>query len=173
MAGADVIEAAIGITLLLIVSYVVLGSITTAADTVSTARKDMTLLQEERLGTSIWMADAHYHGTFDVSPNRIDFRVRNNGTQIIHNISQTEIMLMLSPNAPVLYKNGPLTGLGITTWFNNGLWLDTTGSQGEIINPGQWDPGEYLWGQVWVDPQSNQLEVILSNGVKASTVNIL
>jgi hypothetical protein len=169
MAGADVIEAAIGITLLLIVSYVVLGSITTAADTVSTARKDMTLIQEERLGTSIRIADDHYHGAPD---NRIDFMVSNNGTQIIHNINQTEVMLMLSPNAPVLYKNGPGTGLGTTTWYNNGTWLDVTGTHGEIINPGQWDPGEYLWGQVWVNPNCNQLEVVLSNGAKASSENI-
>ena len=90
MAGADVIEAAIGITLLLIVSYVVLGGITTAGDMVSTAKKDMTLMQEERLGTSITIADYHY----DIIAGpiyEIHFRVLNNGNQVIRNIDKMNL----------------------------------------------------------------------------------
>jgi hypothetical protein len=174
MAGADIIEAAIGITLLLIVSYVVLGSITTAADTVSTAKKDMTLLQEERLGTSITIADYHYDKVGLIYG--IDFRVLNNGNQVIRNINKTEVFFYNGSGTPQLYINGSGT-FGTNTWKRIELERDSA-AQGhnEIINKMQWDPGECLYGKIEVNylPSNvDLLDVILANGVKASTTTAI
>jgi len=170
MAGADVIEAAIGITLLIIVSYVVIGGIMTTAEVVSNTQKDMTLLQEERLGTSINITDYHYQISI---PGRwyIHFRVRNEGNQIIQNIDTTDVMLIRGSNAPLLYRYGSGTYLTMT-WLNRGLERDSARNP-EVINPNQWDPGEYLFGEIEVNflPTTNdRLEVVLSNGVKAFTI---
>jgi len=174
LAGADVIEAAIGITLLLIVSYVVLGGITTAADKVSSAKKDMTLLQDERLGTSITVADYHY----DIIAGpiyEIHFRALNNGNQVIRNIDQMNVVLYHGSDTPKLLINGSGT-VGTNTWKMIELERDS-GWHIEVINPNQWDPGEYLFGEIQVNAYEptnvDLLDVILANGVKASTTTAI
>jgi len=167
-----VIEAAIGITLLLIVSYVVIGSIITAANTVSTAQKDMTLLQEELLGTSITVANYHYD-KYGETRYGIDFRVLNNGNQVIRNINKMDVVLYHGSNTPKLYINGSGT-LGEYTW----KWIKFESSRdiNEKINPNQWDPGEYLYGKIEVDYEPSNvdlLDIILANGVKASTTTAI
>jgi hypothetical protein len=175
MAGADVIEAAIGITLLLIVSYVVVGSITTAADTVSAAQKDMALSQEQRLGTSVMFGDYHYESSYwngaqTVWP--IHFRVLNNGNQIISKPKNMQVMLLHGSNLPLLYNYGSV--LGTTTWYYDGYFDIDIWETSEIMNPGQWDPGEYIFGQFEVNFQPNNkdwLQVVLENGVSAMTTS--
>jgi len=173
MAGADVIEAAIGITLLLIVSYVVLGGITTAGDMVSTAKKDMTLMQEERLGTSITIADYHY----DIIAGpiyEIHFRVLNNGNQVIRNIDKMNVVFYHGSDTPKLLINGS-GEVGTNTWKMIELERDS-GWHNEVINPNQWDPGEYLFGEIqvnYVPSNVDLLEVILANGVTASTTTAI
>jgi len=173
MAGADVIEAAIGITLVLIVSYVVLGGITTAGDMVSTARKDMTLLQEERLGTSITIADYHYD-VIGGPTYEIHFRVLNNGNQVIRNINKTEVFFYHGSDTPKLLINGSGT-VGTNTWTWIELDWDSVGhSEKVILN--QWDPGEYLFCEIqvnYVPSDVDMLDVILANGVTASTTTAI
>ena len=152
-------------------SYVVIGSIITAADTVSTAQKDMTLLQEERLGTSIKIADYHYDKVGVIYG--IDFRVLNNGNQVIRNIDQMNVVLYHGSNTPKLYINGSGT-LGEYTW----KWIKFESSRdiNEKINPNQWDPGEYLYGQIEVNfspSNTDRLQVILANGVNAATATVI
>jgi archaellum component FlaG (FlaF/FlaG flagellin family) len=169
MAGADVIEAAMGFFLLVIVSYVVFGTIMTSVDTVSNAQNDMTLSHEERLGTSINITNYHYQSS-GFGEWYIHFRVLNNGNQMIHDINEMDVMLIQGSNAPLLYTYGSGT-LPTTTWINNGLERDSARNP-EVINPNQWDPGEYLYGQIEVNvlPTTNdRLEVVLSNGVEAIT----
>ena len=173
MAGADVIEAAIGITLLLIVSYVVLGGITTAGDMVSTAKKDMTLMQEERLGTSITIADYHYD-VIGGPTYEIHFRVLNNGNQVIRNIDKMNVVFYHGSDTPKLLINGS-GEVGTNTWKMIELERDS-GWHNEVINPNQWDPGEYLFGEIqvnYVPSNVDLLEVILANGVTASTTTAI
>jgi hypothetical protein len=147
MAGADVIEAAIGITLLLIVSYVVLGSITSAADTVSNARKDITLSQTERRGTNIEVTYAHTE-TFVSSPDhyRVRFRVQNTGNVKIDFTKMGVVIVMYDPDRPTYYRFGSGNNF---EWNLNYLTTDEScNTQNDVVNPNQWDPGEYLCGFV-------------------------
>jgi archaellum component FlaG (FlaF/FlaG flagellin family) len=173
MAGVDVIEAAIGITLLLIVSYVVIGSITTAAVTVTSAQNDITQSQLDRIGTSIMIADYHYHGPFSVT-YYIDFRVKNTGNQVINDPDKMDLMVIRGSNPPLLYKYGSGSS-GSNSWYYDGNYdIDIT--QGaEIINPGQWDPGEMMYVHYEVDYQPNSssdyIQFVLPNGAKTMNIN--
>ena len=146
MAGADVIGAAICITLLLIVSYVVLGGITTAADTVSTARKDMTLQQEVRMGTNIDVTYADTEAFDDISFNHyhVRFRVQNTGNERIDFTKMGVVIAMYNPDPPTYYRYG--SGMNFE-WNLDYLTTDQSCStQNDVVNPNQWDPGEYLCG---------------------------
>lgn len=168
MAGAEIIASAIGILCLIIFGYILVGGILTNGENAASAQKAMTMKTEEQMQTKITIADAHFHTS---APQRLDFRVKNTGNEIIHDITRTDIMLNWSSDAPLLYKFG--TGaLGTSTWYYDG-WLDRDISMNpERINPGQWDPGEYLWVQIWLNSKPDGLSATLANGVKATTTNI-
>ena len=57
MAVAGIIAAAVGVMLLIVVGYVVVGATITTAETVTNAQKDVTLQNEMRLGTAIVITD--------------------------------------------------------------------------------------------------------------------
>jgi hypothetical protein len=178
MAGAIIIACGIGILLLILAGYVIIGGTLASADITAAAQKDMTLQQEERLGTSISIADYTYEywcGS-QQPPDQwsIYFRVLNNGNQIIHNPSNVQFMLFRGSNPPLLYNYGSGT-YGTMTWYYDGNFDTTIRGAGEIINPGQWDPGEYLFGQIKVpmpEPtNTDKMQVVLANGVNAMTTS--
>jgi flagellar protein FlaF len=166
MAGADVIEAAIGITLLIVVSYVVIGSIMTTAEVVSNTQKDMTLLQQERLGTAIGIPAANYRPTYVIPGGRMDFQIKNTGNQII-NYTTMEVIVTWGTGAPVFYTYG--NGYS-GTWHCIGINPDT-------IHPKLVDSGEVLDGRIYDgmgDPpgQPDAFGVVTSNGIINSTITI-
>jgi len=180
MSGADVIGTAICVGLLIIVAYVVAGSIITTTGMVINAQNDMTVSQQEQMETSITMADCRY---FLESTNlwRINFTVLNNGNQVIKYINKTDVMVIGDSNPPIYYDNGVNTkaaAFGATTWYYDGYFDKDVYRTSETLNPGQWDPNEYLFGQVWInfDPSttlSTQLQVVLPNGMKATNINAI
>lgn len=167
MAGGEVIGAAISILLLILVGYVLVGSTLTSAEVVATAQKDMTAIQEERLGTSIFIKNAV--SSVVSGKTFVDFKVQNNGNQIIRDFNNINVMLVRGTDTPNLYNVGS-GALTTNTWKNDGLYTDTSGTS-EIIDPLQWNPSEYLYGHIEVDPAllPNQIKVILANGVTAET----
>lgn len=168
MAGAEIIGSAIAILLLVVVSYALVGSIITSGEITASAQKDLAMRTEEQLRTNITIADAHYHGWPDY---RLDFRVQNTGDEIIHDITQMDVMLNWSSNEPSLYTFGS-GALGTNTWYYDG-WLDRdTSMNPEFINPAQWDPSEHLWGQIYLNSKPDGLSATLANGVKATTISI-
>jgi flagellar protein FlaF len=89
MAVAEIIGAAVGVLLLIIVAYVVVGSTLTAAETVSFAQKDLTQLSEARLKTSIALNKTEAN----LSGQGLNFSVVNNGNEIISDFSHMDILL--------------------------------------------------------------------------------
>ncbi len=77
MAVAGIIAAAVGVMLLIVVGYVVVGATITTAETVTNAQKDVTLQNEMRLGTAIVITDP------ENSSSIITSNVTNTGTEII------------------------------------------------------------------------------------------
>lgn len=170
MAGADVIEAAIGITLLLIVTYVVLGSITTAAVTVSSARKDITLQNEARLDTAIHISNARFTVVSD--PNhKFTFDLQNTGSEPIQDFNRTDVFLSISGEIPVRYSFAA-DKVGIGGDVNDKTWSYMTISP-ITINPSVLDPGETMTVQInnfliYVYPHPPaSVTVIAPNGVSA------
>ena len=168
MAGADVIEAAIGITLLLIVSYVVLGSITTAANTVSTAQKDITLQNEARLDTGIVISNVSW--TSETSYDCLRFNITNIGSEVIGNFNSTNVFVAISTDTPKLYifdlSSSPLPGYGradLGTWAYNSIGPGT-------VHTGILDPGEIMTIKICYLPTvhpNTLVGVTTSNGASA------
>ena len=176
MSGADVIGTAICVGLLIIVAYIVAGSILTTTGMVINAQNDMTRSQQERMETSIAMADCRYYLE---SPNlwRIDFTVLNNGNQVIKNVNQTNVMVMVGSNQPIYYGKGLNTGAAACltrTWYYDGSFDQDISRTSETLNPGQWDPDEYLFGKVWIgfNPSTTytQVQVVLPNGMTVTNI---
>jgi len=170
MAGADVIGTAVCIILLVVMCYVVVGSIMMTSGVIINAQDDMTRSQQERVETSITMADCRY--SVESPMWRINFTVLNNGNQVIKNINQTNVMVINGSNQPIYYGNGVNTGAAACltrTWYYDGSFDKDISQTIETLNPGQWDPNEYLLGQVWIgfNPSTTytQVQVVLPNGM--------
>ena len=177
MAGADVIGTAICIALLIIVAYVVAGSILTTSGIVITTQNEMTLSQQARLETSISNQETHWHdcrigycllGSWVCTSwgDVVHFWVQNTGNQPISDLSQIEVMLIWGTNRPYLYKDGSGTE-GTGTYYRVGIYKDVSASPTpEDLNIGQWDPGEYLFGRIEVGSEPDYISVVLPNGLK-------
>jgi len=145
MAGAIIIACGIGILLLVLVGYVLVGSILASGDSIASAQKDMVMKNEERLNTDIQFRDAYFQSLS--SYYVLHAHVKNTGNQIIGKFNFTEVYVNISGGAPVRYRFDPTAyacgdalGCGDTTL---GTW-----NYGEIendnIHPNMLDPGETL-----------------------------
>ena len=139
-------------------SYVVLGSITTAAVTVSTARKDMTLSQIERLNTAIQVNNTpgssfptfYAYDWYWGNPIRwyLHFHIKNTGNEVISNFNSMEVYVATSTDAPVLYRFDAnaqdATFVGNCGDANSRTWNYYNIFPNDIMNPGMLDPEEEL-----------------------------
>ena len=145
MAFANLIGAVVGIFLLLLVAYLLVGATLLTAETVMAAQRDMTEVHTLLLGTSIAITD-HKNTT-----ENLYIIVKNDGTTVI-NTDQMDVFLATSGSGHSLFS-----------WVNAGITPDA-------INPGLFDPGEYLnmtvditgYNPTWV-------KVVTPNGIAAST----
>ena len=156
MAVAEIIGAAIGVLLLVVVAYLLVGGTLTAAETVMNAQKDMTLLNEARLKTSIEVNDIE-----QVSNTSLNFSISNNGDETITDLPHMDVFSFDNTNGYVHYTYS--SGSGITdTWqiirFEN-----------DHIHAKELDPGVKMWIQVnfpsGVTPRI--IQVTTNNGVSA------
>jgi|WetSurMetagenome_2_1015567.scaffolds.fasta_scaffold00605_6 archaeal flagellar protein FlaF len=154
MAVSEIIGAAVGILLLVIVAYIVVGSTLTAAETVATAQKDLSLQNEARLGTSIVLNRSEITNT----TSELDFSITNNGDEIISDFSHMDIYT---------WKN--VRGQGyVSNVFGTGWTIDRIDP--DFIHPMQLDPGEKMWVRLKFDTDKPVwLQVTTDNGVYAST----
>src|SRR5512136_1857703 len=87
MAAAGIIGTAVGLILLIVVAYVVVGATLTAAETVTNAQKDVTLQNQMRIGTAFTISDQIYNNSI------IYTNVTNTGTEIIRDFNHMDILL--------------------------------------------------------------------------------
>jgi flagellar protein FlaF len=87
MAVAGIIGAAVGVILLIVVAYIVVGSTLTAAETVSNAQKDLTLQNEMRIRTAFTITDPKNTSSIITS------NVSNTGTQIISDFKHMDVIV--------------------------------------------------------------------------------
>jgi flagellar protein FlaF len=163
MAVAEIIGAAIGVLLLVIVAYLLVGGTLTTAETVVTAQKDMTLLQETRMRTSIVVTDQQP----DVS-NTLNLSITNNGEEIITDLPHMDIFSFNTANGYTHYTYDSQNTGSASTWqiirFEN-----------DYIHAGELDPGVKLWIKVNIpvgETPVKSFQVITGNGVSAVSGNL-
>ena len=160
MAVAEIIGAAIGVMLLVIVAYMLVGSVLTTAEVVTTAQKDLTLQQEARLGTSITVDKSET----SIVGQGINFSVTNTGNEVISDFNHMDIYTWDGSTSE--YKRYTYDKYLLGTPGNwSILRIDN-----DIIHPNQLDPGEKMW--VWATFTGSTpkwFQVTTSNGVNAQT----
>jgi hypothetical protein len=149
MAGGEVIGAAIGVLLLILVGYIMVGSTLSSADIVTTAQKDVTLQNEIRLHTSIDILTFTPPPTL---PGLVTFSVKNDGSEPINNLAHMDVFLHLSDNS----------GFSRFTYGNGDgqTWI-------RIDSPSDWIyPGETMTGKInSISIACDQIKVVTDNGV--------
>jgi archaeal flagellar protein FlaF len=154
MAVSEIIGAAVGILLLVIVAYVVVGSTLTAAETVANAQKDLTLQNEARLRTSISLNKSEITNT----TSELDFSVTNTGNEIIADFDHMDMFTWDGVSAPGYNHNV----------YGSGWSIDRIDN--DFIHPQQLDPGEKMWVRLSYDGDKPVwLQVTTSSGVYTST----
>jgi len=159
MAVSELIGAAVGVILLVIVAYVVVGSTLFAADTMANTQKDLTARQEARIRTAFSLSD-QFNGT-DQS-YIIYANITNTGTEIISDFKHMDVIVYDKESGG--YEVCIYDEAGGT----QGTWnIDTT--YNEFIHPNELDPGErYHIRIVSKGNQPKWLQVTTANGVYAS-----
>jgi flagellar protein FlaF len=137
VAVAEIIGAAVGVLLLIIVAYIVVGSTLSTAETVSNAQKDLTLQHESRLQTSFVISDKSRNGPV------VNISITNTGTEVISDFSHMNIFT---------YTDGDIQGYRHLIFDKmvcgaEGTWCipEELGIVPDIIHPNQLDPGEKMW----------------------------
>lgn len=145
MAFANLIGAVVGIFLLLLVTYLLVGATLITAETVMAAQRDMTEVHSTILSTSISIESS------TATNETLYLNVKNDGNTIIDPIKMDVI---IAPDLTPQFR---------TSWVNAGITPDG-------INPGLFDPGEYL--NMTVDITGHNptwVKVVTPNGIYAST----
>jgi len=157
MAVADLIGAAVGVLLLVIVAYLLVGSTISTAQIVTTAQKSVTLQEQVQLRTDFTITDA--------TPGLSGFNctIKNTGTEIISDFTHMDVIVY--DNSSNNYQLYTYNGNGEST----GTW--TISSYGnEVIHAHELDPGESYILQVTTSTGTSPswFQITTGNGVYAS-----
>ena len=156
MALAGIIGTAVGVILLIVVAYVVVGATLTAAETMADAQKDVTLQNQMRIGTAFTISNQIHNSSI------IYTNVTNTGTEIIRDFNHMDILLYSneSDTYQICIYN--------TTYSTQCTWLISEHYQ-DYIHPSELDPGEKYQFQVNTGMFSpDWFQITSGNGVYAS-----
>lgn len=170
MAVGELIGGAIGILLLVIVAYILVGATLTTAETVSAAQQDIIQNQITRLHTDIKVSH------FNVTGGIAYFNITNTGGETISTLYNTDVFISANDgSSPHRYQFSNETSSNTwrldTTFSPTGIIVvDTNGViHQEFIHPGQLDPGETLSGTaLFIGGIPSMIEVVTSNGAHSS-----
>lgn len=157
MAVAGIIAAAVGVMLLIVVAYVVVGATMTTAETVTSAQKDVTLQNEIRLGTALVISDPT-HNTSNITAN-----ITNTGTEIIQDFNHMDVLVYDTGSGEYqICTYDPRDPGTAGTWYVSSRYQD-------VIHPSELDPGEKYQVQVATRGSSPYwFQITTGNGVYAS-----
>jgi flagellar protein FlaF len=158
MAVSELIGAAVGIILLIVVAYVVVSGTLVTAETVAGTQKDLSLLQESRMRTSLALRDVR-NGT---AASIVMANLSNDGTEIISDFKHMDVLVYDQELMAYDTCTYDMTGGTAGTW-------NIENRYGEFIHPYSLDPGEeYLIRIVSGGNQPKWLQITTANGVSAS-----
>jgi flagellar protein FlaF len=157
MAAAGIIGTAVGVILLIVVAYVVVGATLTAAETVSNAQKDVTLQNQMRIGTAFTISDEMHNSSI------IYTNVTNTGTEIIRDFNHMDILVYDNESGDYRVCTYDKTTSGAPgTWYISNYYQ-------EFIHPSELDPGEKYRFMINTQGTSPEwFQITSGNGVYAS-----
>jgi len=133
MAGAEIIGAAIGVLLLILVGYLLIGSALTTAEVVTSAQKDITVQNEARLQTVFAIS-----GIYSTSLKVLTVYIVNSGSETIGDFNHMDVYVTPSGGSPVYHSfTGTGSGVAGSSWSNTGISPDN-------IHTGMLDPDETM-----------------------------
>jgi flagellar protein FlaF len=157
MAAAGIIGTAVGLILLIVVAYVVVGATLTAAETVTNAQKDVTLQNQMRIGTAFTISDQIHNSSI------IYANVTNTGAEIIRDFNHMDILVY--DNESVDYRvctYDKTGGAPPGSWYISNYYQD-------YIHPSELDPGEKFQFRINTQGTSPEwFQITSGNGVYAS-----
>ncbi|MBP1927898.1 flagellar protein FlaF [Methanolinea mesophila] len=153
MAAASLVATALGIILLLVTGYVLVGGALTSSQVVMDAQKDMTAAQVEIMGTGMEINGVTLSG------NPFYIQVRNTGNVPILDFEHTDIFLFPPNDVPVRIHYSAAGGGN--TWQKFSINPD-------VIYQNQWDPGEEMNISVsYSGTAPKAVKITTANGVSA------
>jgi len=157
MALAGIIGTAVGVILLIVVAYVVVGATLTAAETMADAQKDVTLQNQMRIGTAFTITNETHNGTI------IFTNVTNTGTEIIRDFKHMDILVYSN------VSNAYQVCIYTTTESGTQCTWSISEYYQEYIHPSELDPGEkYRFRINTVGSSPDWFQITAGNGVYAS-----
>jgi len=157
MAGAEIIGAAVGVLLLILVGYFLIGSALTTAEVVTTAQKDISMQNDARLQTAIIINYLSFP-----TGNTFEFSLNNTGSESIKDFPHMDIF---SYESSLGYQRYTYTK---SSTANAGEWTIIQFDR-DFVHPNMLDPGEAVWiCATYSLPKPVSLLVSTSNGVVTS-----
>ncbi len=143
MAGAIIIASAIGILLLVLVGYVLVGGTLVSADSIASAQKDMTIKKEAQMDTAIQVSNAKWFSPPTGSLHNLTFDLKNIGSEPIGDFNHTDMVISISGGVPEYYSfNGVVSGN--TPGYNYSKTWGYMTITPDTIHPYMLDPGEKM-----------------------------
>ena len=160
MAVAEIIGSAVGVLLLVIVAYLLVGGTLSTAETVVAAQKDMTQLQEIRLRTHITIDSATSNDT------AITFSITNDGDETVSGLGKMDIFSFnTTRNEYIHYRYDDAKVSAEETWFE-------TSFENDVVHANQLDPGVTMHGVAILSEgdRPHNIRIITPNGVAAERI---
>lgn len=153
MSAGPLVASGIGILLLVVTAYVLVGGTLATTEVVVEAQSNLAMNQEVRMRTAIGIQN-----TTIVDNQTLYVEVKNTGSEPIVDLSSVDVYLQIE-NAPVYVPYGA----GLFHWNKENITPDE-------IHPGAFDPGETLNISVPYDIDANPtwVQVVTPNGVSCS-----
>ncbi len=134
MAVAEIIGAAIGILLLVIVAYLIVGGTLSVAETVAVAQKDLALQTESRMRTDLRLNNSET----SIAGTALTFSLTNTGNEIVSDYPHFDVFTDDNSGTPYThYTYADIPGTA-------GTWAIIQ-RDNDRIHPNQFDPGEKIW----------------------------
>ncbi|GLI46159.1 flagellar protein FlaF [Methanoculleus bourgensis] len=154
MSAGPLVASGIGILLLVVTAYVLVGGTLATTEVMVEAQSNLAMYQEARMRTAI-----EIQNTTIVDNETLSVEVKNTGSEPVVDIQLIDVYIN-NGNAPVYvpYKK------------EGGNYWNSTGIDPDHIHPGQLDPGETLTLRVPYekDAQPTWVQVVTPNGVSSS-----
>jgi flagellar protein FlaF len=163
MPAGEVIGAALGIVLLIIVAYVLIGSVMTTSEIVVAAQKDVSVAVEARGNTRMEVTSSLFQ-----NEGAINITVENTGGETITDFNEMEIITTTNCDPVPLIHWFSTTG-ATGSWNVSKIEVGTVG---ETQHLGTLDPGETMTVGLSVTactPTTAYITLITNNGVIAAT----